>query len=105
MKPHDLQIEELHASPGLVQGYGRVKDRPFEFRAKHGCWEFSVCEDSSLPPWAVERPTEHQPGMYIIQRQKSAEMSYAEAERIIRRCADAYLFMVGRRQSDLSATE
>ena len=102
MKATDLQIEELQVAPGFVQGYGHVRDKPFEFRAKRGFWEFTVCEDESLPPWVVDPPSEHQPGMYIIQRQKSPEMSYSEAERIILRCADAYLFMIGRRQSDLS---
>ena len=42
--------------------------------------------------------------MYITQKWKKGELTEAAASAIIRRCAEAYLYMIGRRQSDL-ATE
>jgi hypothetical protein len=39
--------------------------------------------------------------MYVIQRSKDS-MTREQVERKITDCADAYLFMIGRRQSDLS---
>ncbi|HEY3807364.1 MAG TPA: hypothetical protein VGL61_32405 [Kofleriaceae bacterium] len=101
MKSQDLQIEELTVSDGLVQGWGKIINRPFQFRAKHGSWEFAVFEDESLEPWDIDLPGEDHAGMYIIQRQKQDVMTRADADRTITRCADAYLFMIGRRQSDL----
>jgi hypothetical protein len=101
MKSQDLLIEELLLDSNLVQGWGKVAARPFQFRAKHGFWTFAVFENPSLAPWDIDLPGEEQPGMYIIQPYSSA-MTREWAERTIRHCADAYLFMSGRRQSGLS---
>jgi hypothetical protein len=102
MKPHDLQIEHLEAAGALVQGWGRLREKPFQFHANRGRWQFAVFDNPLLEPWDYDLPVEHHTGMYMNQRYESEELAYAEAERIILRCADAYLFMIGRRQSDLS---
>ena len=102
MKPQDLQIDVLQVGSILIQGWGRVREKPFQFCVKHGKWEFAVFEDTSVQPWDVDLPGDRCPGMYITQEWKHGEQSEAAGSAIIRRCADAYLYMVGRRQSDLT---
>ena len=103
MKAQDLKITFLQVAAELTQGYGTVARRPFQFREKYGTWEFSVFEDESLEPWVRDYPSEHCAGMAVVQPTKKP-MTTSEAERIITRCAEAYLFMIGRRQSDLDSS-
>lgn len=100
MKPQGLQIDVLEVGTVLIQGWGRVRDKPFQFHVKRGDWEFAVFEDPSLRPWDIDLPGGHYPGMYITQKWTEGELSEPVASAIIRRCADAYLYMIGRRQSD-----
>ena len=101
MKPQDLEIEHLQTGGGLIQGWGKVRGKPFQFHAKHGTWQFAIFEDASVEPWDVDVPDENCPGMYIIQRQAGAEVMVREkAEALIARCASAYLAMIGRRLPD-----
>ena len=102
MKAQDLQIDVLEVGSILIQGWGRVREKPFQFRVKYGEWEFAVFEDSSLHPWDIEVPGGRYMGMYITQEWKDAQLTEAAESAIIRRCADAYLYMIGRRQSDLN---
>ena len=101
MKATDFHIEHLDASTGFIQGWGKVCGRSFQFTAKHGAWAFAVFENGELQPFDIDIPGEHARGMYITQLQKPGEMSKDEAVRVLRRCADAYLYMIGRRQGDL----
>ncbi len=103
MKPQDLKIEELTVGTYLVLAWGRVLEYPFQFRAKHGSWTFAVFQEASVQPWDLDLPGPRQAGMCIVHPKDAAEMSEAEARRIVMRCAEAYLYMTGRRRSDLSS--
>jgi len=101
VKSQDLQIDVLQVGLVLIQGWGRVREKAFQFRVKHGKWEFAVFEDPSVQPWDIDLPGDRYSGMYITQEWKYGDLSEPAASAIIRRCADAYLYMIGRRQSDL----
>jgi hypothetical protein len=103
VKPQDLEMDALEVWPDFIQGWGRVCGRLFQFRVKHGRWEFAVFENPSLDPWDVDRPSDRYPGMYITQEWTKGELT--EPAAIIRRCAEAYLYAIGRRQSDLRAVD
>jgi hypothetical protein len=105
MKPQDLIIEDSQVSSDLAQVHGTVCGHRFQFHAKYGMWEFAAFADSTLKPWVQDIPSDKHVGMYIIQPIKPSAMTEAGIQRIIARCAEGYLFLIGRRQSDLTDEE
>jgi len=90
MRSQELLIEELLVEGGMVQAWGTIAARPFQFRAKHGVWDFAVFEDRRLGPWDRDYPTEDAPGMHIVQRYTD-EPTREDAEGTIVQCAEAYV--------------
>jgi hypothetical protein len=89
----DVIIEHLEGAPDLVQGWGKLKLRPFQFHARRGVWTFAIFENPDLEPFDSDVPDE---GMYVTGRWredfKSNKDGLAAAREIILRCCRAYPF-------------
>ena len=88
----------LDASP--VQAEGTVAWRPFYFRARHQSWSFGVAERADVDPVLVDDTSaEDGSGWYqeghVPGPSGASYMPLAEAEALIRACAEHYVRLRG----------
>jgi len=87
----DVIIEDLSGSADLMQGWGKLRKKPFQFHARRGVWKFAIFENPDLGPFDSNIPDE---GMLVTGKWRdqsvSNEEALAAAREIILRCCRAY---------------
>lgn len=97
-----LQLECTIYGRGPVQADGRLLGHPLYFRARHSGWSFTLCVNADVDPSALMgggTPGFFDDGEfrgYVLfgdygANHDASHMPYAEAERIIRACAEKFL--------------
>lgn len=97
-----LQLDCTIYGRGPVQADGRLIGHPLYFRARHAGWSFTLCVNADVDPSALMEGGA--PGFfddgefrgYVLfgdygTDHDASYMPYAEAERIIRACAEQFL--------------
>ncbi|MFD0724244.1 hypothetical protein [Lysobacter brunescens] len=93
-----------------VEGDGMLRGYPFYFRARHAEWSFTLSLDPEVDPCGLRESD--QPGFFIDgehsgyglwdyfgSESDASYMHYADAEAIIRYCAQRFLFELARADS------
>ena len=90
-----IEIESLTGDAFLMQGWGRVANKPFQFHATRGRWTFAVFKNPLLEPWDIDAALD-QDGMFASGKWSDDLVpadAVEQAEQIIRKCLAAYALL------------
>ena len=97
-----LQLDCTIYGRGPVQADGRLIGHPLYFRARHSGWSFTLCVNADVDPSALMEGStsgffdDGEFRGYVLfgdygTDHDASHMPYAEAERVIRACAEQFL--------------
>lgn len=97
-----LQLDCTIYGRGPVQADGRLIGHPLYFRARHSGWSFTLCVNADVDPSALMEGStsgffdDGEFRGYVLfgdygTDHEASHMPYAEAERVIRACAEQFL--------------